>query len=220
MFRTACWKENFVPDLELLVCAATPMELAAFGAPDARTQGLLTGVGIPQALAQTLITADRLRPKRIVNIGIAGAYPGSGIQIGDIITGLFETYGDVGFEVPEPPGFRSITESPWGEFYQTPLPLAQFAEFPSTRSGIGCTVNACTGTAKTGQAREAAFGADFETMEGAAVAQAGQILEIPVCEIRAISNFASERDMRPENIQLALASLTAFFDECRKNFYD
>ncbi len=207
-----------MPDLELLVCAATPMELAAFGALTGMQDRFLTGVGIPQALAQTLVTADRLRPKRIVNIGIAGAYPGSGLQTGDIITALFETYGDVGFEVPELPGFRSINESPWGEFYQTPLPLVQFAEFPAVRSGIGCTVNVCTGTAKTGLAREAAFGADFETMEGAAVAQAGQILEIPVCEIRAISNFASERDMRPENIQLALASLTAFFDDCRKNY--
>lgn len=209
-----------MPDLELLVCAATPMELAAFGALAGMQDRFLTGVGIPQALAQTLITADRLRPKRIVNIGIAGAYPGSGLQIGDIITALFETYGDIGFEVPEPPGFHSINESPWGEFYQTPLPLVQFAEFPAARSGIGCTVNACTGTEKTGLAREAAFGADFETMEGAAVAQAGQVLEIPVCEIRAVSNFASTRDMRPENIQLALANLTAFFEQFRKNFHD
>ncbi len=209
-----------MPDLELLVCAATPMELTAFGAFDARTQGILTGVGVPLALAQVLMTADRLRPKRIVNLGIAGAYPGSHLQIGDIIAGLFETYGDVGFETPELPGFRSITESPWGEFYQIPLPLVQFAEFPAARSGIGCTVNACTGTAETGKARKTAFGADFETMEGAAVAQVGQILEIPVCEIRAISNFASERDMRPENIQLALANLTAYFDAFRKNFHD
>ena len=196
------------------------MELATFGAPDAGMQGILTGVGIPQALAQMLITAGQLKPRRFLNIGIAGAYPGSGLEIGDIITGLFETYGDVGFELPGLPGFRSITESPWGEFYQTPLPLVQFQEFPAARSGIGCTVNACTGTAETGQAREAAFGADFETMEGVAVAQAGQVLEIPVCEIRAVSNFASERDMRPENITLALANLTAYFDACRKNFYD
>ncbi len=206
-----------MPELDLLVCAATPMELAAFGPLFETQKNFLTGVGIPHALAETLVAAERLRPKRILNVGIAGAYPGSGLEIGDIITASFETYGDVGFELPEPPGFRSITESPWGEFYQTPLPLAQFAEFPAARLGLGCTVNACTGTPETGQAREAAFGADFETMEGAAVAQAGQILEIPVCEIRAISNFASARDMRPENITLALAALTAYFDACRKN---
>ncbi len=211
------WKGNCVPELDLLVCAATPLELAAFGDLTAAQSSFLTGVGIPQALMQTLLTAGLLRPKRILNIGIAGAYPGSGLQIGDIVTGQFETYGDVGFELPEPPGFRSVTESPWGEFYQTPLPLARFPEFPGSRFGTGCTVNACTGTEKTGQVREAAFGADFETMEGAAVAQAGQVLGIPVCEIRAISNFASTRDMRPENIARAVAALTAYFDDCRKS---
>ncbi len=206
-----------MPDLDLLVCAATPKELAAFGTLTETQSSFLTGVGTPQALAETLVTADRLRPKRILNIGIAGAYPGSGLQIGGIVSALFETYGDVGFELPEPPGFGSINGSPWGEFYQTPLPLVQLTGFPCACSGIGCTVNACTGTEATGRAREAAFGADFETMEGAAVAQAGQILEIPVCEIRAISNFASTRDMRPENIMLALTNLASYFDACRKN---
>ena len=209
-----------MPELDLLVCAATPSEIAAFGTLTETQSSFLTGVGIPQALAETLVTAGQLKPKRILNIGIAGAYPGSGLRIGDVTTALFETYGDVGFELPEPPGFRSINGSPWGEFYQTPLPLEQFTEFPCAHSGVGCTVNACTGTEETGRAREAAFGADFETMEGAAVAQAGQILEIPVCEIRAISNFASTRDMRSENIQLALANLAAYFDACRKNDYD
>ena len=209
-----------MPDLDLLVCAATPMELAAFGTLAGTQDSFLTGVGIPQALAQMLRTAERLRPRRILNIGIAGAYLGSGLQIGDIVIGTSEVYGDVGFELSEPPGFRSITESPWGEFYQTPLPLVQFREFPNSYTGAGCTVNACTGTAEAGLAREAAFGANFETMEGAAVAQAGQTLGIPVCEVRAISNMASTRDMRPENIQLALANLTAYFDACRKSFYD
>ena len=47
----------------------------------------------------------------------------------------------------------------------------------------------------------------FESMEGAAVAQIGQRFGIPVSEIRAISNIASRRDMRPENIRLALTHL-------------
>lgn len=209
-----------MPELDLLVCAATPLELAAFGPPATGQGSFLTGVGIPLALAQTLAAGRALKPRRLLNIGIAGAYPGSGFHLGDIVAGLSETYGDVGFELPEPPGFRSVNESPWGEFYRAPLPLTQFAEFPGTRFGIGCTVNSCTGTPETGQAREAAFGAAFETMEGAAVAQAGQILGVSVCEIRAVSNIASTRDMRPENIKQALAALTAFFDNCRKSHYD
>ena len=204
-------------ELDLLVCAATAMELAAFGLLHPPSQdSFLTGVGIPLALAQTLTVAGRLRPKRLLNIGIAGAYPGSGLQIGDIVAATSEIYGDVGFGLPDAPYFRHVGESEWGAFYRAPLPLAQFPEFPAAHRGPGCTVNTCTGTEAVGQGREALFQADFETMEGAAVAQAGQMLGIPVCEIRAVSNVASVRDMRPENIRLALASLTAYFDALRK----
>ena len=191
------------------------MELAAFGALSISQDSFLTGVGIPLALAQTLTEARRLRPKRLLNIGIAGAYPSSGLQIGDIVVGHSEVYGDVGFELPDTPHFRHIGESEWGAFYQAPLPLTLFAEFPAPHLGNGCTVNTCTGTEEVGHRRESLFNASFETMEGAAVAQAGQILGISVCEIRAISNFASVRDMRLENIRLALTNLTAYFVERR-----
>ena len=187
------------------------MELAAFGGAD---RSFLTDVGIPAALAQTLSVAGRLRPKRILNIGIAGAYPNSGLEIGDIVVGTSEVYGDIGFALPEAPGFRHIGESEWGAFYQ-PMPLAQFPEFPAARVGTGCTVNTCTGTEDVGRLRETLLGVQFETMEGAAVAQVGQALGISVCEIRAISNFASTRDMRPENIRLALANLTEYFARLR-----
>ena len=208
--------ESRPPDL--LVCAATEMELEAFGAlhREAGQDSFLTGVGIPVALAQTLLIAGRLRPSRILNIGIAGAYPSSGLAIGDIVVGTSEVYGDVGFELPEAPGFRHIGESPWGAFYQQPLTLTVFPEFAGAREGRGCTVNACTGTEATGRLREQLFGAAFETMEGAAVTQGGIILEVPVCEVRAISNIAADRDMRPENIKFALASLRTYFQKCRE----
>ena len=194
------------------------MELQAFGprSEEVGQDSFLTGVGVPVALAQTLLVAGRLRPARILNIGIAGAYPGSGLAIGDIIVGTSEVYGDVGFELPEEPRFRHISESPWGAPYQEPVTLTVFPEFAGAREGRGCTVNACTGTEATGQLRERLFGAAFETMEGAAVAYAAYRLFTPVCEIRAISNIASDRDMRPENIKLALDSLRSYLQQCRE----
>lgn len=203
--------------LDLLVCAATEMEMRAFGdlREEAGQAAFLTGVGIPVALAQTLMIAGHRKPARILNIGIAGAYPGSGLTIGDIVIGTSEVYGDVGFELPEAPGFRHVREMPWGAPYLSPQPLTIFPEFAGATIGRGCTVNSCTGTEATGRLRESLFDAQFETMEGAAVAQAGRILGIPVCEVRVISNMASVRDMRPENIHLALHSLAAYFQQCR-----
>ncbi len=200
------------------------MELAAFsGARDeafTRTDStgyLLTGPGIPCALACVLETARRERPRRILNIGIAGAYPSGGLGIGEIVIGATEIYGDVGLELPTEPGFQSAGEAAWGTFYQKRWTLAPAAEFAGASMWPGCTVNTCTGTDKTGRLRETLFQAAFETMEGAAVAQAGELLDIPVMEIRAISNIAARRDMQPANIRLALERLTAYFRARREN---
>jgi futalosine hydrolase len=230
---------------DLLVCAATWMELRAWWPREEERSRLggeqmayspaltffLTGVGIPAALWNTLTLLQHTLPTRIWNIGIAGAYPNSGLRIGDIVIGTSETYGDVGFELPaeasgepsaagDPPGFQSIQSSPFlkqmpfaGELYGEPLPLD--AELPTEVAGVtyqvracrGCTVNTCTGTEQTGLRREQLFDVQFESMEGAAIAQCGKFRMTPVTEIRAISNFASTRDMQPDNIRLAIANL-------------
>ncbi len=210
----------------LLICAATRFELEA-----ARRDGeewnetgeiacqsggrvyAVSGVGTPETFARLGALAQKLRPGRIVNIGIAGAYPGSGLAIGDLVTAESECYGDVGFELPDGADFQPIAESDFGAFYAKKIPLIPLADVPAgvaLKIGAGCTVQTCAGTQRTGETRARLFRADFETMEGAAVAQIGAALNVPVTEIRAISNIAARRDMRPENIRLALANLRRF----------
>jgi futalosine hydrolase len=221
----------------LLACAATLPELQAFGelpdtsalfeaaacVTDGKIAFCLTGVGIPSVFARLMPVVERLKPSLLLNIGIAGAYPESGIAIGDVVIGEAEVYGDVGFELPEPPGFRSLVESEFGEFYRTPIPLAVESVYLQEPAGFrqhvvrGCTVNACTGTEATGRLRAQVTGAAFESMEGAAVAQVGRQAGVPVCEVRAVSNIAATRDMRPENVALALARLRDYLRLCKEN---
>jgi futalosine hydrolase len=177
---------------------------------------LVTGVGIPQTLEHVLLVAGRERPARILNIGIAGAYLNSGLGIGDVVMADSEIYGDVGFELPQEPDFQPVSEADFGQAYRAPFTMTQFPEYVGARVCRGCTVNTCTGTDSTGSRREQLFHAHFETMEGAAVAQAGQALGIPVCEVRAISNIAAVRDMQPGNIKRALTQLTTYFHQCRE----
>ena len=237
---------------ELLVCAATWMELRSWWPREDERAHLgegelayspaltftLTGIGVPATLGRLFGLLQDLRPARILNIGIAGAYPNSSLSIGDIVVGTSEVYGDIGFELPTEPYFQSIRESPFikqmpsaGQLYRDSLPLQYNVDLPETPgaeiagaktagtvipdtvigykvvTARGCTVSTCTGTERTGLLREKLFGVQFESMEGAAVAQAGRQAGIPVCEIRAISNFASTRDMQPDNIRLAIANL-------------
>ena len=223
---------------DLMICAATWMELRAWWPREEERSRLaqgeiaysaaltfaVVGVGIPASLAFLIQLLQDARPARIWNIGIAGAYPDTGINIGDIVIGTSEVYGDIGFELPDEPRFQSIQASPFGKSYAEPLPLhveptwvaAPPAANPprayQVHNGRGCTVNQCAGTEHTGLARRQIFEAHFESMEGAAVTQAGQMFQIPVSEIRAISNIAATRDMQPDNIRLAIANLRNFLE--------
>lgn len=218
----------------ILICAATERELDPFlrplgirldevGGPggSARTRAhgtrlfAATGVGIPLTLARLPPLAAAHKPELIVNVGIAGAYPGSGLAIGDLVIGESECFGDLGMETPDEAGFLPLHTFPWADGeYRQPLTLTvepwRAARSPMLRLGKGCTVNQCAGREETGLRRRKIFAAGFETMEGAAVALAGRESGIPVCQLRAISNIAATRDMRPENVALALDNLGAY----------
>ncbi|HKP96139.1 MAG TPA: hypothetical protein VJ385_10310 [Fibrobacteria bacterium] len=178
----------------------------------------VTGVGIPLTLLRLLPLASRTAPELIFNAGIAGAYPGSGLSIGDVVAGESETFGDLGMETPGPETFLPLASFPWAdEDYRRPLPLALEPLRRGGRDGTpglpvagGCTINACAGTEATGRLRRSRTGAGFETMEGAAAALVGRELGIPVCEVRAISNIASTRDFRPAGAEMALGNLGVY----------
>ncbi len=198
--------------MRLLVCAATAWELSAWGDALEGVSLRVSGVGAPATFAAFPTPPDA---DLIVNIGIAGAYPGSGLSIGDIVIGESEVWGDLGFALPEPPYFRPIQQSEFGAFYTEPVALFAPTGLGGAR-GRGCTVHTCTGTDLQGAQRRELFQADFETMEGAAIAQLGMQWKLPVCEIRAISNYAAKRDMRPENLRLSHRCLQVFLRETQQ----
>jgi futalosine hydrolase len=215
----------------ILLCAATRMELdaclgplgEAFDSlpagprPWTRRRGrvllAVTGPGIPLTLARLMPLAAAERPAAIVDVGIAGAYAGTGLGIGDLAAAESEQFGDLGMETTGPEAFLPIAGFDWSDpAYARPLPLSlkPLGAAAGLKRARGCTVNACTGTAATGARRRSLTGADFESMEGAAAALAGAELGLPAAEVRAISNVAADRDMRPENIGRALRVLGDF----------
>ena len=215
----------------ILLCAATRMEMDACLRPlgesfDALTPGdrswtrrwgrvllAVTGPGIPLTLARLTPLLLAERPAAVVDIGIAGAYVGSGLAIGDLIAGESEQFGDLGIETTGSEAFLPLSGFDWSDpVYAKPMPLSLEPLGPAAalKRARGCTVNSCTGTAASGARRRALTGADFESMEGAAAALAGMESGIPVAEVRAVSNMAADRDMRPENIGTALRTLGVY----------
>ncbi|TAN41261.1 MAG: futalosine hydrolase [Nitrospirae bacterium] len=157
----------------------------------------ICGIGKANAAHATALLIERFRPDRIFNIGVGGAFPSSGLSVGDIVVADKEIYGDEGLNGED--NFYTMDS--------LDLPLLSsdkdyFNEFPMfvpdalqdfKDRGAFLTVSACTGTVERGMELEQRFNTVCENMEGAAVAQVCIASGIPVCEIRGISNVIENR---------------------------
>lgn len=156
----------------------------------------LAGAGLGWALG-------RLGSPRVLGLGIAGAFDGSGLRNGDVRWVAWEAFGDLGAEDGEA----------WLDFPALALPGLPAAnrfplEVPAGRLGVGAlTVSAATGSEATARARRERHGADLESMEGAAWALACRRLGTGFAQLRAVSNRAGRRDRSSWDIPGALAAL-------------
>jgi futalosine hydrolase len=182
--------------LDLLICTATPLESALLRphTVPGRIEILNMGVGPVNAAHAVTLAIAGSRPKQIVVCGIGGAYPGSGLVIGDVACADTECYGDLG--ATSPGGFLDmqaigfpIIEGPPPIYNVLPLQI-----FPASRRVRFVTMSSCTGVSAAARAIEARTGGAVENMEGAAVAHVAAIHGIAAGEIRGISNMVTDRD--------------------------
>jgi futalosine hydrolase len=171
---------------------------------------LLTG-GMGKTNAAHALTAvlERERVEEVVGFGVGGAYPGSGLSVGDVAVATEEIYGDEGVQAPdgwistEGIGIPLATRAGRGCFNLFPLPADRVAAAVVavggtgmiTRSGPFVTVSSCSGTAARGAELAHRFGAICETMEGAAYVHVATLYDLPALEIRGISNMVEDRKL-------------------------
>ncbi len=184
--------------MDLLICVATDVESAVLrdhlrSAGDS-IQLLLTGVGSVNAAHAVTLAITRDRPAAIVVCGIGGAYPGSGLSVGDVACADVECYGDLGAAAPD--GFLDmqamgfpVLDGPPPLYNDLPLQV-----FPTDRRVTFVTVNTCTGTHAAAVAIEARTGGAVENMEGAAIVHVAHLHGVPVGEVRGISNLVTDRN--------------------------
>lgn len=183
--------------MNLLVCVATDLE----GEILRQRLGAAPGIEIVRmgfgpvnaAHAVTLVIA-REKPGAIVVCGVGGAYPESGLRVGDVACAATECYGDLG--AASPTGFLDmramgfpIVDAPVPLYNELPMHV-----FPVQKRAGFVTVTTCTGTDAAARALEARTGGAVENMEGAAVAHVAHLHGVPVGEIRGISNIVTDRD--------------------------
>jgi futalosine hydrolase len=184
--------------MSLLICVATPLEGALLRErisewPDATL--VCTGVGAVNAAHAVTLAIVRHRPEAIVVCGVGGAYPGSGLAVGDVVAAAAECYGDLGAAAPS--GFLDMKALGF-PVVAGAVPLYNelpFQLFPLEPRVKFVTVNTCTGTDAAARALEARTGGAVENMEGAAVAHVAHLHGVPAGEVRGISNLVTNRDI-------------------------
>ncbi len=184
---------------------------------------IVSGMGKTNAAHATTILLEKFSPETVILFGVGGAYPFTGLKVGDIAVAEKEVYGDEGVLVPD--GFHGT------EFIGIPLlkkgRKRYFNEFPfdkklveravessefvtrhasrvtAIKSGTFVTVSTCTGTKKRAIELRKRFNALCENMEGASVAHICAMYGTPMTEIRGISNIVEDRDKSKWNMKLA-----------------
>jgi futalosine hydrolase len=184
--------------VDLLICVATEFEGALLreqldgSHPDVAI--VRTGVGPVNAAHAVTLFLAQADARAIVICGVGGAYPSSGVRIGDVVCAASECYGDLG--ATSPSGFLDmkalgfpIVDGPPPIFNDLPMQI-----FPIERRVPFVTVSSCTGTDTIARELESRTGGAVESMEGAAFMYACLVSGVRFAQVRAVSNMVEKRN--------------------------
>ncbi len=199
---------------------------------------LHSGIGKANAAAAATSLLAFCRPTAVIVVGCGGAFPGSGLRIGDLAIASEEIYGDEG--VLAPGGFLDMEaiqlplvqrngQSYFNRYPVSPLLLEKARALlnaetagpcPAAACGPFVTVSTCSGTLDGGTKLARRTGGICENMEGAAVAQVCAMHNVPFLEIRGISNLVEDRDPSRWNIKAGTEIAQLAVQELLSNWHD
>ncbi len=196
--------------MRVLIVTSVQAEADAVGSID-HSKVIVGGVGRTNAAAATTEAIIRDGAfDMVLNTGVAGAFPGGGLSIGDVVVASRCVYAEEGLLTPS--GFTDISALglALGDFSGNAVPVDERALTRLSllfRCGPIATVATCSGTDAAAQEVVRRTGAIAEAMEGAAVVHAARRLGVPGVELRAVSNTTGDRDRQAWNLPKSLTAL-------------
>jgi futalosine hydrolase len=184
---------------------------------------MVSGVGKANAAGATSRALQMRTYSAVINLGIAGALPGSSLTIGQTVLATRSVFSDEGVLTSD--GFLTCSQIGFpplpshGDAAPADPGLLMLLE-PLIRSRGGvlgpiATVSTCSGTDALARSVAERTGAVAEAMEGAAVGLAAARFSdsfprrgSPFAEARVISNTTGERKSQVWDIKRSLAALT------------
>ena len=181
---------------------------------------LPAGMGKTNAAHGFTALLESRRVRGAIGFGVGGAYPGSGLALGDVALASRAVYGDEGVAAPD--GWMStegigipLVEREgrrWFNAFDADAARVDTARRALAAAGIEArvgpfvTVSTCSGTTAGGAELGARFGGLVEGMEGAALAHIATLYDLPFLELRGISNAVEDRDLTRWRLREAAAA--------------
>jgi futalosine hydrolase len=204
--------------MKVLIVAATEGEIAPLPtSPKERRCDvtlLITGVGM---VATTYALTRHLQHNKydlVLQVGVAGSFnpdiaPGSVVFITD------DQFADLGAE--DHNKYLDIFEMGLADRNSTPYtdgslltPMLPVHEKIKLQHVKGITVNTVSGNEQTIRMRAEKYGADVESMEGAAFHMVCMQENVPFAQVRAISNYVTPRDKSQWKMKEAVVNLNSW----------
>ncbi|MCD6188248.1 MAG: futalosine hydrolase [Desulfuromusa sp.] len=162
------------------------------------------GIGqVNMAIQLTRLLSEH-KPLAVLLCGCGGSYPDSGLQIGSLALAKEEIFGDLGvattdkfislnqLDLPQNPQLAPIIQ----QSFPLNADLLSWAQkvLPDAVCGSFVSVNCCSGNTELSIELQQRCGGICENMEGAAAAQVCAEFDVPLLELRGISNPTGTRD--------------------------
>ncbi len=206
---------------KILVVAATPIELDRVVSKiqkisdlqDFGLETLVAGVGTVSTTYHLTRYLSDHKPDFILNVGIAGAFHQE-VSLGAVFQVTKDCFADLGAEDKDGTfiSLQNMILEGAVEFCDSKGFLgstAHFGDFDRLPAAVGATVNTVHGFAPSIEHFRQRLACDVETMEGAAVLYTSLQFDVPMIQVRAISNHVTSRNRSAWNIPLALENLAS-----------
>jgi futalosine hydrolase len=196
--------------MQILLIAATALEIEPFTAANSRVDVLISGVGVPSTIYHLQKRIHQVDYDLVIQAGIAGSF-NNNFSLAQTVLVKQDCFADLGIEEKE--NYTPVFETA----------LTDKDEFPFTNGWLvnavdnlnllnlpkakAITVNKVSDSELQKQQFIQTFNADIESMEGAALHYVCLQEQIPFLQIRSISNLVGERDKTKWKMKEAIESL-------------
>ena len=196
--------------MQILLVAATELEIAPFLQKKPATDFLITGVGCPATIYHLAKRFQQIDYDLVIQAGIAGSFTRL-LNLGDVVLVNQDNFADLG--ISEKNNFHSIFEKGFADENASPFTQGWLKNTDAIMNHFqlqkvrAITVNTVTDSEMQIRQLVSKFDPEIETMEGAAMHYTCLMENVPFIQLRSISNYVGERNKENWKMNEAIDNL-------------